>query len=68
MENREIEVRYLTNLDELVTFFELSPGEINELVAKSPLPDGQTLENCKMCPGEAADWFTEAMEKGADHE
>ena len=64
MENREIiEVRYLENEKDMVNFFELSPGELKEMAAKYPLPDGQTLEKCKLTPGEAASWFEVAWIK-----
>ncbi|MFC1827322.1 hypothetical protein ACFLZQ_05285 [Thermodesulfobacteriota bacterium] len=63
MENREIEIRYLTNVDALVTFFEMSPLELKELLARYPFPNGQTLENCRMTPMQAADWYEVAMKQ-----
>ena len=60
-EKRRIEVRYLTNMDELVTFFELSPGELKQMVEKCPLPEGNTLGSFKITPAQAADWFESAM-------
>ena len=56
-----IEVRYIETEQDMVNFFELSLGELGELTAKYPLPDGQTIENCKMTPAEAADWLTNAI-------
>jgi hypothetical protein len=63
--NREIiEVRYLETERDLVDFFELSPGELEEITDKFPLPDGQTLEKCKMTPGEAVGWYETATKSG----
>jgi hypothetical protein len=61
--NREIiEVRYLETERDLVDFFELSPGELEEMTAKYPFPDGQTLEKCKLSPKAAADWYESLMQ------
>ena len=61
--NRGIEVRYLSNLNGLVTFLELSPGEIREMVTRCPFPAGHTLKNCNLTPKQAADWFEGAMKQ-----
>ena len=67
MMSETIEVRYLETMQHLVDFFELSPGELEELTAKHPFPDGQTLENFKMTPPEVADWFESALRPPGEH-
>jgi hypothetical protein len=57
MSKERIEVRHLETMQHLVTFFELSEGEIKELFDKYPFPDGRSIENFKLTPSEAADWF-----------